>query len=170
MCGEVYNFLNKMEPLCFHRSPLGFRTRTSSEHVRSPENESKARSDSKRIIRFRFEFAIFYFLVYVISCGTIFLCLESAGCLEDPFLRSCVGEGLGKNIYGVGFSFDFHAFLSEKNESNIDNETQSIWTMRNLTYYHEDQPTSIRLLSNFSTTVSISEVSHHLRGGEGGRK
>ena len=118
------------------------------------EKKRKCRDcDSKRIICFRFAFAIFYGLVYVLSIWIIFFYLKSAGCLEDS-PQHCFGKGIRKNLYSVGFSFDFYVFLSEWNEPNIHNETHLIWTMRNLTYNQADQPAF-----NFSTTVSISEVS-----------
>ena len=135
----------------FDKSSASFATRMSSE----PEEKRKAPNDLKRIIRFRFGFGLFYFLVFIISLRVIVFCLESAGCLNDPFLLSCFGphKGVRENVYGVGFSFDFHAFLSEKSEPN-DNETRSIWSMHNLTYFDPNWP-----VFSFSTNITISEVS-----------
>lgn len=148
------SFWNKMES-SFERNFTEFETRMGSDPEKELELNSEPISDSRRIVLFRIKFAIFHFLVYVICVRIILFYWQSAGCLEDPFLNSFAGKELDTNLYSRGFRFDFHVFLSE-NESNPDNNTQSIWTLRNLKYNNDDlDPPAF----HFSTYVTISEVS-----------
>lgn len=116
--------------------------------------------DSARLVRFRVKFALFYLLAYVISCKVISDRLQSSGWLISPVLRSCTGpdteEERTKNLYGQGFSFDFHVFLSEHHELNTNEEIRPIWTRPNLIYLD-----SYLWVPRFSTNVSISEVIGH---------
>ena len=114
-----------------------------------PEKRRKPRSPVQ-IFRFNIMFALFYSLVFAISFLIILLHTKNRYLEDLP--ESCPNDQKDlKNMYEVNFPFDFHTFLSE-NETNLDPESQLIWTKRSLTYG------DVQSSFSFSTNISISEV------------
>ena len=122
--------------------------------VMCSEKPDKARNDEEVIFRFQKSFSCFYMFVSIVCYGILIWCFKSPGFFEPSDASSCgdANKKIRENLYEVGFSFDVHVFLSA-NESAIDPESQSIWTIRNLTYWDNDQR-----VFDFHTNVSISEV------------
>lgn len=113
----------------------------------------------KELTRFKNAFFWFYLLVCVASWWIIIATLRSAGFFQVWTLpNTCPSRDKDlKNAYVKGFSFDLFVFLSEKNDANLDPQSQPIWTKRNLTYYDENKQ-----VFDFSTNVSVSQVSQFI--------
>ena len=119
------------------------------------EKKSKPPRSDKKISEFKIKFISFHIIVGAISFISI---LHICSYYNKDLLNynynlhyppTCSG-GYPSDLYNEGFQFDFYVLLSE-NETNLDPETQTIWTKRNLTY-------GIQSIFSFSKNVSISEV------------
>ena len=122
-----------------------------------PKKKSKTRYNEK-VRWFKITFWLFCFISLIISLRILILAaVKSADPQSYDLPESCPSEDAGgrrdlRNLYDVGFSFDFHAFLGGEHERNTDQEGQLIWQKRNLTYGDRQS------IFSLSTNVFISEV------------
>ena len=130
-------------------------TSSECELVAGLEKKRKCRS-LKAIEIYRDVFLLFYWLIgfisFAISIYVFVLNLPHSEVLPS-LPSSCPNSPFqSRSLYSENFSFDLHALLQE-NETDVDQESELLWTKRGLTYG------DLQSVHRFTTNVSIPEVS-----------